>query len=240
MLSTLLSDPNLGLHFVMRWLHLFFGVIWIGLLYYFNFVQGAFMAETDAGAKSQVTQKLVPRALWWFRYGALYTFLTGVVMLMIRGHLDAKSGGGAAVFTSYYWINILSGGLLATLMFLNVWGIIWRKQKIVIANAVAVAGGGAPNPAAATAAAAAGLASRTNVLFSIPMLFFMLGSNHLGFAVTETSNVSLYWTLFILIVAAIQGNAMYGKMGPLTTIKGVVTCGFILTGLFVLLNAVTI
>src|SRR6185436_14611166 len=94
-----------GFLFIMRWLHVFFGVIWIGLLYYFNFVQGAYFTETDANSKSQAIQKLVPRALWWFRYGALYTFLTGFTMLMIRGHQDAAAAGGA-VFNSPYWINI--------------------------------------------------------------------------------------------------------------------------------------
>src|SRR3954467_12356792 len=111
MISTLSSLE--GVHFLFRWLHLFFGVVWIGHLYYFNFVQGAFLAETDAGAKSQVLQKLAPRALWWFRYGALYTFLTGLVMLLLRSHLEASAG--ALNLASAYWINILSGALMATL-----------------------------------------------------------------------------------------------------------------------------
>jgi len=239
MYSTLTDNWMLGLHFLLRWFHLFFAVIWIGLLYYFNFVQGAFMAETDAGAKSQVVQKLVPRALWWFRYGALFTFLTGLFMLMIRAHQDAAAGGGA-VFSSPYWINILTGSLMATIMFLNVWLIIWPKQKIVIANAIATAGGGTANPAAATAAARATVASRTNVLFSIPMMFFMVSASHLGYQVTENSNVSLYWILVFLLVAAIQGNAMYGKTGPLTTVKGVIHMGFLLTVVFIVLNGLTI
>ena len=239
MLSYFMNDATNGLHFLMRWLHVFFGVIWIGLLYYFNFVQGAFLAETDAGAKSQVLQKLAPRALWWFRWGAMFTFLTGLVMLSIKGHQDAAAAGGA-VFSSPYWINILSGALLATLMFLNVWLIIWPKQKIVIANAKQTAGGGAAIPEAAAAGARATVASRTNTLLSIPMLFFMLSASHLPYAVNESSKVSLYWTLFILIAAGIEGNAIYGKTGPLTTIKGVVTSGFVLTVLYVVLNTVTI
>lgn len=239
MLSYLTSDAVNGLHFIMRWLHVFFGVIWIGLLYYFNFVQGAFMAETDAGAKSQVLQKLAPRALWWFRWGAMFTFLTGVVMLSIKAHVDMKAAG-SAVFASPYWINILSGALLATLMFLNVWLIIWPKQKIVIANATQTAAGGAAIPEAAAAGARATVASRTNTLFSIPMLFFMLSASHLPYAVNESSNVSLYWILFILIAAVLEGNAIYGKTGPITTIKGVVTSGFVLTVVYVVLNSVTI
>src|SRR3954453_17216857 len=70
-----------GFMFVLRWLHLFFGVLWIGLLYYFNFVQGAFFAETDAATKSNAIQKLVPRALWWFRWAAMFTLITGLILI---------------------------------------------------------------------------------------------------------------------------------------------------------------
>lgn len=229
-----LLDPTLGLMFVFRWLHVFFGIIWIGHLYYFNFVQGAFMNETDANAKSQVMQKLAPRALWWFRYGALYTFVTGFFLLTWRAHLEAK--GGSFTLASSYWINILTGALLGTLMFLNVWGIIWRKQKIMIANAVNTAAGKPADPAVPAAAAKALVASRTNTMFSIPMLFFMLSASHLNYAVTESSNVPLYWIAIFVLIGALQANATFGKPGPMTTIKGVITCGFVLTGVILVLN----
>src|SRR2546422_10050193 len=70
-----------GAEFLARWAHFLAGVTWIGLLYYFNFVQGAYFNEADAGARSDATQKLVPRALWWFRWGAALTFLTGITMI---------------------------------------------------------------------------------------------------------------------------------------------------------------
>jgi uncharacterized membrane protein len=231
-----MSHVNIqSLHFIFRWLHVFFGVIWIGMLYYFNYVQGAFMAETtEAVAKSQVTQKLLPRALWWFRWGAMWTFVTGVLMLMIWAHLSVEASG-VGVFATPFWINILTGSTMGTLMFLNVWLIIWPKQKVVIANAVAVAGGAAANPQAAIGAARAGVASRTNTLFSIPLLFFMLATNHFQIAVTETSHVCLYWVLALLLILGIEANALYGKPGPLTTIKGVITSGFVLTGVLVTL-----
>jgi uncharacterized membrane protein len=233
-----LIDPNVGLIFVFKWFHVFFGIIWIGLLYYFNFVQGSFMAETDAGAKSQVMQKLAPRALWWFRYGALYTFLTGFVMLMFRGHVDARNG--VQIMASSYWINILTGALMGTLMFLNVWGIIWRKQKIMIANAVNTAAGKPADPSVAAAAARSGVASRTNVLFSIPMLFFMLSASHLNYPVDESSNVGAYWAVILILIGALEANAVYGKNGPMTTIKGVITSGFVLTAIIVVINHVLI
>src|SRR3954463_8896440 len=118
-----------GINFVLRWLHIIFGVTWIGLLYYFNFVQGPFFAETDAATKSNAIQKLVPRALWWFRWAALFTFLTGAIYLMGRGHRD-----GFGIFATSWGVAILTGASLGTIMFLNVWLIIWPNQKVVIAS----------------------------------------------------------------------------------------------------------
>ncbi|MDD9894774.1 MAG: antitermination protein NusG, partial [Gammaproteobacteria bacterium] len=108
------------LNYLFRWIHFFAGVAWIGLLYYFNFVQTEYFKEADAAAKASAISKLVPRALWWFRYGALFTFLSGVI-------LAAYLGGAIN-----YYITI--GMVLGTLMFLNVWLIIWPNQKVVIAS----------------------------------------------------------------------------------------------------------
>jgi uncharacterized membrane protein len=79
-----------GVLFLLRWFHFFFGIIWIGLLYYFNFVQGPFFTEIDAATKGTAVQKLVPRALWWFRFGAMYTFIMGLFTLMIRGQAECR------------------------------------------------------------------------------------------------------------------------------------------------------
>lgn len=215
-----------GLLFLLRWLHLFFGIIWIGHLYYFNFVQGAFFNETDASTKSNAIQKLVPRALWWFRYGALWTFITGIVYLMIRSHQ-----GGWEMFQSSWGASILTGAILGTAMFLNVWLIIWPNQKIVIANATATAQGKAADPKAAVAAARAGVASRTNVLFSVPMLFYMAGARHLPLITSADSSYSAYFAVFFIVLGALEFNAIKGKTGPMTTINGVITCAFALTAL---------
>jgi len=210
-----------GWLFILRWLHVFFGIVWIGLLYYFNFVQGAFFAETDGPTKSKAIQQLVPRALWWFRYGALFTVVAGLILLAGRMHMGFN-------FHTSWGILMNIGMLFGIIMFLNVWLVIWPNQKIVIASAIAAASGGAADPAAAGAAAKAGLASRTNTLFSIPMLFCMTAANHLTINLSDTSNFGLAYGLITLIAIALEFNALKGKMGPLTTIKGVIHSGFAL------------
>jgi uncharacterized membrane protein len=200
-----------ALAFLLRWIHLLAGVTWIGLLWYFNFVQGEYFKEADGSSKSDAIRKLVPRALWWFRWGAMFTFLSGVALLGIK----QLTGWG-----------ILLGGILGTLMFLNVWLIIWPKQKVVIASANKVASGGEADPAAAGALAKAGLASRTNTLFSIPMLFFMASSVHLAQLMTASTVAKV---ISLVIVLALEVNAVVGKQGPMTTVKGVITSGFVLT-----------
>jgi uncharacterized membrane protein len=213
-----------GLLFVLRWLHFVFGVTWIGLLYYFNFVQGAFFAETDAATKSGAIQKLVPRALWWFRYAALYTVVTGILYLGLKGHL----AGSFEIFASSWGINITIGMVLGLIMASNVWFIIWPNQKIVIQSATQAASGGQALPNAAAAGAKAGLASRTNTLFSIPLLFFMGAASHLPIAIGPNANFMVLGIVMAVIIGAIELNAIKGKTGPITSIKGVIHCGFAL------------
>lgn len=212
-----------GLMMVLRWIHFFAGVAWIGHLYYFNFVQGSFMAEVEAPVKNQALSKLVPRALWWFRYGALYTFLSGAAMLTIVS-LEL----GADFMRSSYGIFIHTGALMGTLMFLNVWLIIWPNQKILIANANTVIAGGTANPDAPKAGATALLASRTNVLFSIPLLFFMGASRHLNLSIPENFNPGGVFAAVTVVILLLELNAIKGKLGPLTTVKGVIHCGIAL------------
>ena len=115
-------------------------------------------------------------------------------------------------------------------MFLNVWLIIWPNQKVVIASANQVIGGGQALPAAAASAARAGLASRTNVLFSIPMLFFMGAARNVPHVFADpTSAQWTFWIPTLVLILALEGNALKGKMGPMATVKGVITSGFGLT-----------
>lgn len=224
---------NEGFLFLLRWTHFLAGVTWIGLLYYFNFVQVPFFAETDASVRSGAVQKLVPRALWWFRWGAMLTFLSGATVLTIRG-----ASGGAELWSQPWGVAILTGSLLGTLMFLNVWLVIWPKQRVVIASAVTVAGGGSADPGAAAAGRRAFLASRTNTLFSIPMLFFMGAASHLPLSVGSGS-LALYWLLVVAVVAALETNALAGSAGPakkpLETVPNVITSGVVLAAVMYLL-----
>ncbi|MFZ5843860.1 MAG: urate hydroxylase PuuD [Pseudomonadota bacterium] len=202
-----------GAEQLLRWLHFFFGVVWIGTLYYFNFIQGEFFKEAEAATKSNMIQKQLPRALDWFRYGALWTFVSGALILAIRG----------ANITDTLFVGVLLG----TLMFLNVWLIIWPNQKIVIASTSQVAQGGAALPEAAAAGPKALLASRTNVMFSLAMLFFMGAGAHLPFGMFDLTAIDLW--IAVALIAALEVNALKGKLGPLTTVKGVIHCGVALT-----------
>lgn len=210
-----------GALFLLRYLHIFFGVIWIGLLYYFNFVHGSFMKEAGAPAKPDVIGKLLPRALWWFRWGAFWTMATGIaVITMLAMEIPIVSAWGVSIFT---------GGILGLIMGCNVWFIIWPNQKIVIKNAEDTAAGKPANPAAAGAASKALLASRTNTLFSIPMLLFMDSARHgIINGEVDSSKFHMYFGIFALIALVIEINAIKGKLGPMETIKGVLTSGFVL------------
>jgi uncharacterized membrane protein len=216
-----------GVEFIFRWFHFLAGVTWIGLLYYFNFVQGEFFKEIDAGTKNSAISKLVPRALWWFRWGAMVTFLSGLIILTHRSH-----SAGFEIFQTSWGVLILLGASLGTLMFLNVWLVIWPNQKVVIASTEAVINGGKALENAAASGAKALLASRTNVLYSVPMLFFMGAASHLPVNITSESNFLMMFVLCGLILVLIQINAIKGKLGPLTTIKGVIHCGLALAGVF--------
>ena len=118
----------------------------------------------------------------------------------------------------------------------NVWFVIWPAQKVVIQSATQVAKGGQAIAEAAARGAKAALASRTNTLFSIPMLFFMGAASHLQYQVTSSSN---YLVAALVLSLALEVNALKGKMGPMATVKGVIVSGFVLTAIFVLIGAVT-
>lgn len=215
-----------GIFFILKWLHLFFGIIWIGHLYYFNFTQGSAMAQADAATKSGITTKLLPIALWWFRWGAMWTMLTGLVLLGLKGH-----SSGLEVYSSGWGVAILIGTTMGLTMWANVWFIIWPNQQIVMASAAKVAAGGTADPQAAIVAPKALLASRTNVLFSIPMLFFMGSASHLPLPITPESNLMMASIILAVLWLVIEANAIKGKIMFMQTVKGVITGGFVLIAL---------
>jgi uncharacterized membrane protein len=224
---------------LLRWLHFLFGITWIGLLYYFNLVQTPFFGETDPAVRSGAIQKLVPRALWWFRWGAMGTVIFGLLYLLIwwAMRLDyAMTPWTVAIFT---------GGILGLIMWANVWFVIWPNQKIVIGNATAMAGGAPANPAAAPAGRRAALASRTNTLFSIPMLFFMGAASHYNLFNEATSGGLTAWLLLtLIIIVVVEANALVGSQGPtkkpLDTISGTITAGTVLWAVLVIVIMVTL
>lgn len=153
-----------------RFLHVLSGIFWIGLLYFFNVVNIPTMKALDDATKGKLVPILMPRALAWFRYAALATFVFGLYLLFAPQVYPSPS--------AWDW-KILTGVGLATILFLNVWGLIWPNQKKVIAmTAAAAASGTAPPPEMAKYARVAYLASRTNFWLSFPMLFFMIWAAH--------------------------------------------------------------
>jgi uncharacterized membrane protein len=225
---------------ILRWVHLVAGITWVGLLYFFNLVNVPFMKTLDGGTRAKIVPILMPRALWWFRWAAVVTWLAGFRYYMILTKIDASNAGHPSLMwewlgiwfafwlmafaivyallrptegvlnngwilallvgfvvatTSWLLLSVLAhpaasnrtlsisvGGGLGTIMLLNVWGIIWRCQKKLIAWTKASADEGAPlPPEASKVARLAFLASRTNFWLSFPMLFFMSASAHYPF-----------------------------------------------------------
>ncbi len=151
---------------VLRFLHLVFGIMWIGLLYYFNFVQLRKMPEIPAELKPAVSKYIAPEALFWFRWAALFTWVAGVLLAYNRGYLfDAAALGLTSGNPQHSFIGL--GMWLATIMFFNVWVFIWPNQKIALGIVDADA------DAKAKAAKTAMLFSRLNTFLSIPMLATM-------------------------------------------------------------------
>ena len=158
--------------FLFRWFHVLSGIMWIGMLWYFNFVQTPSMPKIPDEQKPAITKFIAPAALFWFRWGAMATIVTGLILAMLNGYLvEAITLGATSKVLGHTMIGI--GMWLGTIMWFNVWFIIWPNQKKIL--------GIVPADAAAKAAAGrtAGLTSRINTLLSIPMLFAMVSAQNL-------------------------------------------------------------
>lgn len=232
------ADPFGPLSMLTRAAHVLAGITWIGLLYFFNFVQTPAFAQLSDGGRSEALRKISFRALWWFRWAALLTFLFGILLLTIQGdgqNMDKYlSGVGGTA--------ILTGMLFGTTMFLNVWAIIWRHQKVIIGSAEAVANGGEADPRAAALAKPAARASRANTFMSITMLWFMVfaahGSAWFGTGGQLADSTVGYWILVLVLWAFVEGSAL-GLIGgfdspfnklAFDTHKHTIVGGFILLG----------
>ncbi|MDJ0917173.1 MAG: urate hydroxylase PuuD [Woeseiaceae bacterium] len=174
------SGFSFNFHSFIVWIHVLAGIMWIGLLYYFNFVQVPALAEAvgDEGGPggAGITKYVAPRALWWFRWGAVVTWVSGAITLWYLGLLhDAFTLGlmSDVPNPAAMWIGV--GAWLGTIMLFNVWVLIWPNQKKVLGMVEASA------DEIAKAKNTALLASRTNTLLSIPMLMSMVGYGHGGF-----------------------------------------------------------
>jgi uncharacterized membrane protein len=210
---TILTDQDALSHFL-RALHVLAGIAWIGLLYYFNVVQvPAFAAYGDeAKARNVSIDQLARRALWWFRWAAIVTLVLGLLIVGVTPNYmqDFMSGTDlghdAAIFV---------GMVFGILMAANVWMIIWKNQKVVLANAANVLAGGEADPNAAGAGRRALLASRTNFILSFSMLWFMVGAAHIYSSTIEIDSTGAAWTFVIiaLVIAAIIELLALGKIG---------------------------
>ena len=221
------------LQLLLRWAHVIAGIIWIGHLYFFNWVNAHFVKVLDGPTKKMIIPELAPRALFWFRWGAAWTWITGILLGgLVYYNIVMKKVANvvvanvivlvllAAVYLFLEQVGrfggrslyIHTGMILGTMMAMNVWMIIWPYQKRIIA---ATKEGTAPNP---TEVAQAGLRSRHNTYMSVPLVFTMI-SNHYPTVFGNTNKVldlvymrDLYLIgVFILGFAAVRW--MYGKSG---------------------------
>ena len=203
-----LKDLFSNVHLLLRWLHVIAGIVWIGHLYFFNFVNVPLQGSLDDAGKKAVNPKLLPRALWWFRWGAMITFLAGLFLFTMNYMYTPGVGfGPSGLFRDANGITsraiwILIGGLLGTIMWFNVWFIIWPTQKAILSGKV-------PADQLPAARKKALLVSRINTFLSGPMLFGMLAPAHYG----AFNGTSLLVFAAVSVVTVWIAISISGKVG---------------------------
>lgn len=253
MTAASLFDQNAIGNFWFRYLHILAGITWIGLLYYFNLVQvPGLAAYGDEGKARNITiTQIATRALWWFRWAAIATLATGILITGVAPDYmkDFMNHVGSDPINAKN-ASISVGMILGITMAANVWMIIWKNQKVVIANATNVLNGGEANPDAATAGRRAMLASRQNMIFSISMLFMMVGAAHFypeaAFSATS-GEANTFVLISVVIGALLQLNAL-GKFGgikagnkmllPYESHKNAIISGVVLWAVLFILSVV--
>ena len=205
-----MPDVYSNVHLIVRWLHVIAGITWIGHLYFFNFVNVPLQGALDDATKKAVNPQLMPRALWWFRWGALVTLLAGLILFTLTYLYTPGVGFGPTsllmdaegLTARAMWIFL--GMLLGTIMWFNVWFIIWPIQKRLLTGKV-------PADQVAAARKRALLTSRVNSFLSGPMLFGMLAPAHYG-AMNGASLLMAVALGVLAIWASIRSSAKVGKL----------------------------
>jgi uncharacterized membrane protein len=191
--------------FFLRWVHILAGITWIGLLYFFNFVNVPFQGVLEKEYKPKVNPPLLLRSLWWFRWAAMVTMLVGWFLLLYKyTHMHLWTGPEGELSSMASWI--LVGGVLGTIMWFNVWFVIWPCQKKIIGFLKA----GQTPPEMPAIAKKALLFSRTNAYLSGPMLFAMIAPNHFGMFTIEAV-IGVFAVGMGTIWGLIQLSAKVGK-----------------------------
>ncbi len=195
-----LSDLFSNVHLLLRWLHVLAGIAWIGLLYFFNFVNIPLQASLDDASKKIINPQLMPRALWWFRWSAMVTFVVGLALFTLNYMYTPGQGFGpsglfltpeGAITGRAVWI--LTGMAFGLMMWINVWFVIWPAQKKLLS--------GKAGDQAAAIRAKATKASRMNTFMSGPMLFGMLAPAHYGAANVVTIIAAIAIAMIVVQLA---------------------------------------
>ena len=205
-----MPDLYSNVHLILRWLHVLAGITWIGHLYFFNLVNVPVQASLDDAGKKAVNPQLMPRALWWFRWGAMITWVVGLMLFtLIYMYTPGVGFGPSALFMDGGKLTdramwILFGMLLGTIMWFNVWMIIWPIQKRLLTGKV-------PAAEIAQQRRKAYLASRTNTFLSGPMLFAMLAPSHYGAMSLQAFLMAIGVGLAAVFIA-IKASPKVGKL----------------------------
>ena len=205
-----MPDLYSNIHLLVRWLHVIAGITWIGHLYFFNFVNVPLQASLDDVTKKAVNPQLMPRALWWFRWGAMITLLAGLTLFVLTYFYTPGAGFGPTsllmdsdgMTDRAMWI--LFGMLLGTIMWFNVWFIIWPTQKKLLTGKV-------PADQVPAARKKALLTSRINSYLSGPMLFGMLAPAHYGTMNAGTFVIAVVLGL-LAVWFSIKSSSQVGKL----------------------------
>lgn len=200
-------DVNDLLQALFRWIHFVAGITWIGMLYFFNLINAHVTAALQPATRREVVPQLMPRALWWFRWGAMFTFLSGLLLIIWKYFiLGTGFTGDAGLFGSSAGLWITFGALLGTIMWFNVWFIIWPAQQKLITWTKE----GQTPPEQPAVAKRALYTSRTNAFLSVPMLFGMFaGAGHY-----PSIPFSFLWVIIVLALGFGLAYYMIFKFSP--------------------------